>query len=126
MDTVKVVIAEDQGLVLGALAALVSFEEDFEVVGTANDGQSALEIVRKERPDLLLTDIEMPRLSGLELTAAVTQELDTRVIIVTLFARSGYLRRALDAGARGYILKDSPPEKLIDTLRTVHRGGKSD
>lgn len=125
MDSVKVVIAEDQGLVLGALAALVSLEEDFEVVGTASDGQSALEIVRRERPDLLLTDIEMPRLSGLELTAAVTQELDTRVIIVTLFARSGYLRRALDAGARGYILKDSPPEKLIDTLRTVHRGGKA-
>ena len=122
MNSIKVVIAEDQNLVLEALAALISLEEDFEIVGTAVDGSTALEVVRKTSPDLLVTDIEMPSLGGLELTATVTQELATRVVIVTLFARPGYLRRAMDAGAKGYILKDSPPDKLISTLRAVHQG----
>ena len=122
MNSIKVVIAEDQNLVLEALAALISLEKDFEVVGTAVDGSTALEVVRKTCPDLLVTDIEMPSLGGLELTATVTQELATRVVIVTLFARPGYLRRAMDAGAKGYILKDSPPDKLISTLRAVHQG----
>lgn len=122
MNSIKVVIAEDQNLVLEALSALISLEDDFEVVGTAIDGSTALEVVRKTRPDLLVTDIEMPALGGLELTSTVTQELGTRVVIVTLFARPGYLRRAMDAGAKGYILKDSPPDKLISTLRAVHQG----
>lgn len=123
---IKVVIAEDQELVLGALSALIDLEEDFEVVGLATDGNSALSLVQKEQPDILLTDIEMPGLGGIELASTVSSRFkNTRIVIITAFARPGYLRRAQDAGARGYILKDSPPDRLISTLKRVHRGGKS-
>ncbi|UTA52273.1 response regulator [Deinococcus radiodurans] len=94
-------LAEDQTLVLGALAALLSLEDDLDVVGTAADGAEALMQVHTLRPDVLVTDIEMPRLSGLDLAERVRQEApQTRVVIVTTFTRAGYLRRALDAGAR--------------------------
>ena len=123
---IRVVVAEDQAMLLGALAALLDIETDIEVVARARDGPEALEIVRRERPDVLLTDIEMPKMSGLELAAAVRQqELPTRVIILTTFARSGYLRRALDGGASGYLLKDSPAERLANAIRRVHAGGRA-
>ena len=123
---IRVVVAEDQAMLLGALAALLDIETDIEVVARARDGQEALEIVRRERPDVLLTDIEMPKMSGLELAAAVRQQsLPTRVIILTTFARSGYLRRALDGGASGYLLKDSPAEQLANAIRRVHAGGRA-
>jgi two-component system, NarL family, response regulator DesR len=123
---IRVVIAEDQSMVLGALAALLDIEHDIEVVGQASDGRSALELVTAARPDVLLTDIEMPGMTGLELTAAVrASSLPTRVIILTTFARPGYLRRALDAGASGYLLKDSPSSRLADAIRRVHGGGRS-
>src|SRR5213080_431635 len=109
---IRVVIAEDQAMVLGALAALLEIEGDIDVVGRAHDGDAALALCRELRPDVLLTDIEMPKMTGLELAAAVRGT--TRVIILTTFARAGYLRRALEAGASGYLLKDSPAEQLAN------------
>ena len=123
---IRVVIAEDQQLVLGALAALLTLEGDFVVVGQAVDGTSALELVEQEAPDILVTDIEMPGLTGLELATKVGKlPIRTRVVIVTTFARPGYLRRAMAAGAAGYLLKDAPAAQLADGLRRVHRGGRA-
>ena len=113
-------------MVLGALAALLEIEPEIEVVGKARDGHEALELVEQERPDVLLTDIEMPLMTGLELAAEIARRrLTTRVIILTTFARGGYLRRALDAGASGYLLKDSPAEELANAVRRVHQGGRA-
>ena len=121
--TIRVVIAEDQGMVLGALATLLEIEGDISVVGRARDGQEALECVLKHKPDVFLTDIEMPRLTGLDVAAELKRRhIATRVVIVTTFARSGYLRRALDAGASGYLLKDHPAEQLADAVRRVYLG----
>lgn len=118
-----VVVAEDQGLVLGALAALLALEPDLEVVGRARDGEEAWALVERLRPRVLVSDIEMPGLSGLELAARIVQaRLPTRVLIVTTFARPGYLRRALDAGVHGYLLKDQPSEELAAAVRRVAAG----
>ncbi len=126
MTMISVVIAEDQALVLGALAALLKLEGDLDVVGKAANGQEALAQCLALRPDILLTDIEMPLMTGLELAAALAGHgLPTRVMIVTTFARSGYLRRALGAGVRGYLLKDAPAETLAAAIRTVHAGGRA-
>jgi two-component system response regulator DesR len=123
---IRVVVAEDQSMVLGALAALLGTESDIQVVGQARDGAEALDVVSRERPDVLLTDIEMPGITGLEVAAEVSRRrLTTRVIILTTFARAGYLRRALDAGASGYLLKDSPAEELANAVRRVHAGGRA-
>ena len=123
---IRLVLAEDQALVRGALAALLGLEHDLELVAACADGDSALAEVQRLAPDLLVTDIEMPGRTGLELAEAVRAlNLPTRVVIVTTFARAGYLRRALDAGVRGYLLKDAPAEKLADALRQVHRGGRA-
>jgi two-component system, NarL family, response regulator DesR len=120
---IRVVVAEDQSMVLGALAALLEIERDMEVVGRAADGRQALDLVASQTPDVLLTDIEMPKLSGLEVAALVTAQYPaTRVVILTTFARAGYLRRALDAGALGYLLKDSPSDTLANAIRRVHSG----
>ena len=119
---IRVVIAEDQAMVLGALAALLEIEGDIAVVGRAQNGEEALAICQREKPDVLLTDVEMPRITGLELAAAVRKT--TRVIILTTFARGGYLRRALEAGASGYLLKDSPAEQLANAVRRVAQGGR--
>ena len=123
--TLRVVIAEDQAMILGALAALLETEGDIEVVGQARDGREALRLTVSEKPDLLLADIEMPEMTGLELAAEIKRErLPVRVVILTTFARAGYLRRALDAGASGYLLKDSPASALADALRRIHAGGR--
>ncbi|GEM87388.1 response regulator transcription factor [Meiothermus granaticius] len=123
---IRVLIAEDQGLVLGALAALLELEGDIKVVAQAKDGSRALELTLAQQPDVVLTDIEMPRMGGLELAAEIQQlGLKTRVIIVTTFARSGYLRRALEAGASGYLLKDAPSSELAAAVRRVHAGGRA-
>jgi two-component system response regulator DesR len=120
---IRVVIAEDQSMVLGALAALLESEGDIEVVGQARNGAEAMKMVRTHKPDLLLTDIEMPEMSGLEVAAELKrQESPVRVIILTTFARAGYLRRALDSGASGYLLKDSPASELAGAVRRVHAG----
>jgi two-component system, NarL family, response regulator DesR len=123
---IRVVIAEDQAMVLGALSALLEIESDIEVVARARTGDEALELVRMHHPDVLLTDIEMPSKTGLEVAQLVRdQQLATRVVILTTFARSGYLRRALEAGASGYLLKDSPAEQLANAIRRVHAGGRA-
>ena len=120
---IQVVLAEDQGMVQGALAVLLGIEPDIEVVAAANDGEEALRAIGKHRPGVLVTDIEMPKLTGLELAGRVRQLYPaTRVLILTTFARPGYLRRALDAGALGYVLKDRPSTELADAVRRVYRG----
>ncbi|MER3553948.1 MAG: DNA-binding response regulator [Meiothermus sp.] len=123
---IRVLIAEDQGMVLGALAALLELEGDIEVVAQARDGKTALELTQAHVPDIVLTDIEMPSLTGLELAAEIKKlGLGVKVIIVTTFARSGYLRRALEAGASGYLLKDAPSSELADAVRRVYAGGRA-
>lgn len=123
---IRVLLAEDQALVRGALSALLSLEGDLDVVGAAADGEAAWEGVLSLRPDVLVTDIEMPRLSGLDLAARVARDAPgTRVVIVTTFARGGYLRRALEVGARGYLLKDAPAAELAAAIRQVHAGGRA-
>lgn len=119
---IRVVIAEDQVMVLDALAALLEMEGDIAVVARARDGKSALEAVLTEKPDVFITDIEMPGMSGLEVAAQLKGRLPVRIVIVTTFARTGYLRRALEAGAAGYLLKDRPARELADAVRRVHQG----
>ena len=128
---IGVLLAEDQAMVLGALSALLKLESDIDVLATAADGESAWRELQRlgqagRAPDVLVTDIEMPGLTGLELAQRIQRHgLATRVIIVTTFARAGFLRRALDAGACGYLLKDAPAEQLAEAIRQVHRGGRA-
>ena len=122
---IRVVVAEDQGMLLSALARLLDLEDDIEVVGRVEDGEAALRAVHDLQPDVLVTDIEMPGLSGLDVAERIkNQELKTTVLVVTTFGRPGYLRRALDAGVRGYLLKDAPSEDLVEALRSVASGGR--
>jgi two-component system, NarL family, response regulator DesR len=121
--TITVVIAEDQSMVLGALAALLEIESDVRVVGQARNGKEALQLILQLQPHVLLTDIEMPEMTGLEVAAELKQRgASTRVIILTTFSRPGYLRRAMEAGAAGYLLKDAPAATLADALRRVSGG----
>ena len=123
---IRLVIAEDQSMVRGALAALLELERDIEVIGQAGDGREALDMTRRLAPDVVVTDIEMPEMTGLELASEIrNQKLRTRVIILTTFARAGYLRRALEAGASGYLLKDNPASSLADAVRNVHAGARA-
>jgi two-component system response regulator DesR len=123
---IRVLLADDQALVRGALSALLKLEPDIDVVGAAADGEEAWRGVQHFKPDVLVTDIEMPGLTGLELAQRVQRhELACKVVIVTTFARPGFLRRALEAGVGGYLLKDAPAEQLAEALRKVHRGGRA-
>jgi two-component system response regulator DesR len=123
---IRILIAEDQTLVLGALSALLRLESDFDVVGGAADGREALALCERLVPDIVLTDIEMPHMTGLELAQGLVQrKLACRVVVVTTFARSGYLRRAMEAGVRGYLLKDAPVDALAAAIRVVHGGGRA-
>ena len=122
-QSIRVALAEDQTMVLGALAALLDLEPDISVVAQSANGRDALAAVTRLAPDVLVTDIEMPHMTGLELAATLREtHPSTRTIILTTFARPGYLRRAMDAGARGYLLKDRPAKELADAVRRVHRG----
>lgn len=122
---IRVVLAEDQAMVLGALASLLGIERDLEVVGRATTGRQALDLTQALSPDVLVTDIEMPELSGLDVAAALkAAKHPTRVVMLTTFARPGYLRRALDSGVSAYLLKDSPSDKLADAIRRVAAGGR--
>ncbi|MBA2302788.1 MAG: response regulator transcription factor [Acidobacteria bacterium] len=123
---IKVVIAEDQSMILGALAALLEIEHDVMVVGRAATGPEAVALTMRTQPDVLLTDIEMPGLSGLDVAAELRARGNAaRVIILTTFARPGYLRRALDVGASGYLLKDAPSAQLAEAIRRVVAGGRA-
>ena len=122
---IRVLLAEDQAMLRGALAALLAMESDIEVAGTAADGETAWRELQRLKPDVLVTDIEMPGPTGLELAQRLQRHgSPTRVVIVTTFARPGFLRRALDAGVGGYLLKDAPVEQLADAVRRVHGGGR--
>ncbi len=122
---IRVLLAEDQAMVRGALSALLSLESDIDLLGAAADGESAWRDLQRLQPDVLVTDIEMPGLTGLELAQRIQrQALPIKVVIVTTFARAGFLRRALDAGVCGYLLKDAPSEQLAEAIRQVQRGGR--
>lgn len=123
---IRILLAEDQAMLRGALARLLALESDIEVVGSVGDGEAAWRELQHLTPDVLVSDIEMPGLTGLELAQRITRHgLPIKVVIVTTFARAGFLRRALEAGVRGYLLKDTPVEQLADAIRQVHRGGRA-
>ena len=123
---IRLLLAEDQAMVRGALSALLDLEPDIEVVAQAEDGETAWRLLPQAKPDLVVTDIEMPHLSGIDLAQRIQRhELPVKVVIVTTFARAGFLRRALDAGVSGYLLKDAPATRLADALRKVHGGGRA-
>jgi len=123
---IRILLAEDQAMVRGALSALLKLESDLDLIGSAADGEAAWQFIQRDLPDILVTDIEMPRLTGLELAQRIRDRgLECKVVIVTTFARPGFLRRALDAGVSGYLLKDAPADQLADALRKVHRGGRA-
>lgn len=118
----KILFAEDQTMVRNALASLLRLQEDTQVI-EAENGQVAIEQLKVQAFDLVLTDIEMPEVSGIELTHWVQQhQPETPVVVITTFNRSGYIQRVLDAGAKGFLLKDAPVEELLQALRTVLAG----
>jgi len=120
---IKILIAEDQSMVLGALSALLDLEDDFAVVEKAKNGKDALIKSQQQAIDIILTDIEMPCMTGIEL-AQELQKINHpgKVMILTTFARGGYLRRAMAAGVKGYLLKDAPSDSLADAVRKIHAG----
>ncbi|RYG72356.1 response regulator transcription factor [Lentibacillus lipolyticus] len=120
---IRIVIAEDQRMLLGALGSLIDLEEDMEVVGKARNGEEALSLVRLHHPDICMMDIEMPVKSGLD-AAEVLKDDPCKVIILTTFARAGYFERARKAGVSGYLLKDSPIEDLAKSIRTIMNGNR--
>lgn len=120
---IRVMLADDQALVRGGLAALLSFETDLEVVAEVGAGDEVVQTARRSEPDVVLMDVEMPGMDGITATAALTAALpQVRVLIVTTFGRPGYLRRGLQAGAAGFVVKDTPARELADAIRRVHQG----
>lgn len=120
---IRIVIAEDQGMLLGALGALLNLEADMEVIGMARNGEEAIQLVRQHQPDICIMDIEMPVKSGLDAAEELSKDA-CKVIILTTFARSGYFERARKAGVSGYLLKDSPSDELADAIRAIMKGRK--
>lgn len=118
---IQIVIAEDQGMLLGALGSLLNMEDDFEVIGKANNGEEAISLVKKLNPDICVMDIEMPIKTGLD-AAEELKDHPCKIIILTTFARAGYFERARKAGVCGYLLKDSPIEELAESIRLVMGG----
>lgn len=126
---IRLLVAEDQAMLLSALASLLDLEDDMQVVHRAGDGQDALDFLLEENQpsvDIVVTDIEMPRLTGIELAQKVkSRQLSCKIIILTTFSRAGYLRRAMDAGVKGYLLKDSPSDELLVAIKKVAAGGRA-
>jgi DNA-binding NarL/FixJ family response regulator len=123
--TITVLIADDQALVRGGLRLIVNTQDDMQVVGEASDGHEAIELARRLRPDIVLMDIRMPHLDGLEATRQLSSDqalAATRLLILTTFDLDAYVYEALRAGASGFLLKDAPPEQLVDAIRVVARG----
>ncbi|MGR3763142.1 response regulator [Rossellomorea sp. NS-SX7] len=120
---IRIVIAEDQELLLGAIASLLDLEEDMEVVGLAKNGEEAVWLVNQMNPDVCIMDMEMPKKTGIE-AAEELKHLECKVIILTTFARNGCYKRVIDAGIRGYLLKDSPGEELAGSIRSIMNGIK--
>lgn len=123
MTPIRLLLADDQALVRGALAALLALEPDLEVVAEVGRGDEVAPAAVQYRPDVALLDVEMPGIDGISAAAAVRAAAPgTRVLIVTTFGRPGYLRRALQAGASGFVVKDTPARQLADAVRRVHAG----
>lgn len=120
-DMIRIVIAEDQGMLLGAMKSLLSMEDDLEVIGLATNGEEAIELVNTLNPDICIMDIEMPVKTGLDAAEAL-KENECKIIILTTFARPGYFERARKAGVRGYLLKDNPIEELVNSIRIIMDG----
>ncbi|ETT88031.1 response regulator transcription factor [Viridibacillus sp. FSL R5-0477] len=118
---IKIVIAEDQGMLLGAMKSLLNMEDDMEVVGIGKNGAEAVTLVEEHNPDICIMDIEMPLKTGLD-AAEELQDHPCKIIILTTFARPGYFERARKAGVRGYLLKDSPIEELVNSIRVIMEG----
>ncbi|WP_375401392.1 response regulator [uncultured Amnibacterium sp.] len=119
---IRVAIADDQALVRAGFGAILSMSADIEVVGEATDGVEAMELVRRVRPDIVLMDVHMPRLDGIQATAAIVAAQLARVLVLTTFDLDEYVLDALRAGASGFLLKDTPAESLAPAIRTVHAG----
>jgi two-component system response regulator DesR len=120
---IRLLLADDQALVRGALAALLGLEHDLEVVAEVGRGDEVLGAAAATRPDVCLLDIEMPGLDGIAAARQLRERVPaTKVLIVTTFGRAGYLRRAIDAGASGFVVKDTPAQQLADAVRRVHAG----
>jgi two-component system response regulator DesR len=120
---IRILIAEDQGMVRGALAALLAFEPDLEVVAEVGAGDEVLAAAREHRPNVALLDVEMPGMDGIEAAAALRREVpDCTPLILTTFGRSAYLRRAMEAGAAGFLVKDAPAERLANGIRRAAAG----
>lgn len=120
---IRLLLADDQALVRGAIASLLDLEPDLEVVAEVGRGDEVVEAARRHRPDVALLDVEMPGLDGIAATRALRGALPgCRVLVVTTFGRPGYLRRALEAGASGFVVKDTPARQLADAVRRVHAG----
>ena len=121
--SIRLLIADDQALVRGALAALLDLEPDLEVVSEVGRGDEVIEAAKATKPDVALLDVEMPGLDGIEAAAALRAAVPgVRVLMVTTFGRPGYLRRAMEAGAAGFVVKDTPAAQLADAVRRVHQG----
>ena len=121
---ISVVLADDQALVRGAIAALLELEGDIEVVAQVSNGRELLDAVQTYHPQVAVVDIEMPDLDGIAATKAITETTaDTKTLILTTFGRPGYLKRALSAGAKGFMVKETPAEELAGALRTIAAGG---
>ncbi len=121
--TIRLLIADDQALVRGAIAALLGLEPDLEVVAEVGSGDAAVAAAVEHRPDVALLDVEMPGLDGIEAARVIRERCpDTRVLMVTTFGRPGYLKRALTAGASGFVVKETPAAQLADAVRRVHQG----
>ncbi|MEV6643936.1 response regulator transcription factor [Amycolatopsis sp. NPDC051371] len=121
--TIRLLLADDQALVRQALCALLALEDDFEVVASVGRGDEVVAAAREHRPDVALLDIEMPGLDGLAAAAVLAAQVpDCRVVMLTTFGRAGYLRRAMDAGAAGFVVKDAPADVLADAIRRVRTG----
>lgn len=127
MNKINILLAEDQTMLLNALATILDLEDNLHVVQSCANGKQAYDYIQSgesERIDIVLTDIEMPDMTGLELAQKLFEaKIPCKTIILTTFARSGYLRRAMDSGVKGYLLKDSPSQDLIDAIQKVHQGG---
>ncbi|MGN7416214.1 response regulator transcription factor [Paenibacillus sp. SAF-068] len=122
---IRILIAEDQRMLRGALASLLDLEDDLKVIGEAGNGEEALRQMATLQPDICLMDIEMPVMSGLDVAERIHQlGLSCRIIILTTFARPGFLERAIQAGVQGYLLKDEPSDRLAEAIRRVMNGGR--
>ncbi|MFY9262424.1 MAG: response regulator transcription factor [Actinomycetaceae bacterium] len=122
---IRILLADDQALIRGALAALLELDDDLQVVAQVGRGDEVLAAVESSKPDVALLDIEMPGLSGIDVAQQLSEKFPhVKTVIVTTFGRPGYLRRALDAGASGFVVKETPAEELAATVRTVMAGGR--